>query len=59
MHSIERTNPKGEPFIGICVLCNEPNLSFEDVIKDCPNPKKVTKNEAIINAIIIRNNRCH
>ena len=50
-HSIERTNPKGVPFIGVCVLCGERDLSFEDATKDCPNVRGLSPDEAVIEAI--------
>ena len=50
-HSIERTNPKGQPFEGVCVLCGERGLSFEDATKDCPNVRGLTPDEALIQAI--------
>lgn len=50
-HSIERTNPKGQPFIGVCVLCGEQGLKMTDATKDCPNVRGLSQNEALIEAI--------
>jgi hypothetical protein len=50
-HSLERTSPKGGPFIGRCVLCGKPGLKSSDALKPCPNPRGVTSNESVINAI--------
>lgn len=50
-HSLSRTSPKGGPFIGTCTLCGTPNLTFADMIGDCPNQRGLTQDEAVIEAI--------
>ncbi len=50
-HSIERTNPKGQPFIGVCRLCGEQNLKITDATKDCPNVRGLSPDEALLEAI--------
>lgn len=52
-HSIERTSPKGkgQPFIGVCVLCGEQNLSITDATKDCPNVRGLSQSEALVEAV--------
>ncbi len=50
-HSIERTNNKGEPFIGVCVLCGERELKFKDATKDCSNVRGLSYDEAVLEAI--------
>lgn len=50
-HSIERTSPKGQPFIGTCVLCGTPNLTTGDALKACPNQRGLTEDEALVQAI--------
>ena len=37
-HAIERTSPKGELFVGTCLLCGEEGLTMADVHKPCRNP---------------------
>lgn len=50
-HALERTSPKGEPFVGRCVLCGQENLTTANVTEPCPNPEGKTVVEAIIQAI--------
>jgi hypothetical protein len=50
-HSLERTAPKGGPFIGRCVLCGQPNLPMSAAQEWCPNPINGTQDDALINAI--------
>ncbi len=52
-HSIERTSPKGpgQKFIGTCVLCGTQNLSASDALKECPNQRGLTQDEALVEAI--------
>lgn len=52
-HSLRRTSPKGpgQSFIGTCVLCGTPNLKAADAMKECPNQRGVTNDEALIDAI--------
>lgn len=50
-HNIERTSPKGGPFVGTCVLCGTPNLKMEDAMEDCPNQRGMTEEESILEAI--------
>jgi hypothetical protein len=52
-HSLERTSPTGpgQEFIGTCRLCGTPNLPMSAVFEDCPNPRGLTEDEALIEAI--------
>lgn len=34
-HGLERTSPKGGPFIGRCVYCGKENLSLKAVSEHC------------------------
>jgi len=34
-HALKRINPKGEPFIGRCILCGRSGFTAEDAHKDC------------------------
>ena len=51
MHSMERTSPKGERFVGVCVLCGEKGLTTADMSGVCSNPEGVTEDEAVLSAI--------
>lgn len=50
---INRTSPKGQPFIGTCAACGKKGLTFENISKDddCPNQRDMTFEEALIEAI--------
>jgi hypothetical protein len=50
-HSLERTSPKGQDFVGICTLCGTPNLTFKNMQDDCPNQRGLTQEEAVLEAI--------
>ncbi len=50
-HSVERTSPLGERFIGRCVLCGEDRLTMGGALKPCPNPRGVTADDAVLTAI--------
>ena len=34
-HALKRINPKGEPFIGQCVICGRSGFAAEDALKEC------------------------
>lgn len=51
-HSIERTSPKGGPFIGVCRLCGTPNLSIAASREECPNQRGLTASEVMAETII-------
>jgi hypothetical protein len=50
-HHIERTSPKGGPFVGTCLLCGATNLRPSDAHKDCPNVRGLTEAEAVLESI--------
>ena len=39
-HSLRRTSPMGEDFLGTCVYCNKQNLSFKDMNTECESAKE-------------------
>jgi hypothetical protein len=47
-HAIERTSPMGGPFIGTCRLCGTPNLRMGDALKECPNQRGLSADEALL-----------
>ena len=50
-HSLERTNPKGQAFIGTCVLCGEKGLMAEAVKDECANLRGLTSDEAVVEEV--------
>ena len=50
-HHIKRTSPKGEPFLGTCILCGQTNLKSQDALKDCPNTRDLTAEQAMVEVI--------
>jgi hypothetical protein len=50
-HVLERTNPKGEPFIGTCTLCGTKGLTAAQANEPCPNPNKISSDDALLGAI--------
>lgn len=50
-HSLERTSPKGEDFVGRCVLCGAKGLPMKAALERCENPTGVTQDGALLDAI--------
>jgi hypothetical protein len=50
-HVLVRTNPKGEAFIGTCVLCGVAGLRMEQVNEFCENVRGLTQEEALLEVI--------
>ena len=50
-HTLVRTNPKGQPFIGRCIQCGATDLPSSAALQPCPNPAGVTQDEALMNVI--------
>lgn len=50
-HSLERTSPKGELFIGVCTLCGQRDLPMKAIHEDCPNTRGLSPDEAVLEAI--------
>ena len=46
-HALERTNPKGQPFIGQCTLCGAAGLKLSQMSEHCPNPANLTQSDAL------------
>ena len=51
LHSAIRTSPKGEQFIGECLLCGKKGLTAAQVMSKCENIEGKTEGEALILAI--------
>lgn len=50
-HAINRTSPKGGPFIGTCFLCGKTGLKSEAVLEECENVRGLSQEQAILEAI--------
>lgn len=50
-HALERTSPKGQPFVGQCTKCGKEGLRLSDVHGHCVNPANITDAEALELAI--------
>ena len=51
LHLVNRTSPKGEPFIGTCSLCGQSMSLREATTTECPNQRGLTQDDALIEAI--------
>lgn len=51
-HSLNRTSPKGGPFIGTCALCGKAGLTLDDMRDECENQRGLTQDEAVVEAIL-------
>lgn len=50
-HSLERTSPKGQSFVGTCTLCGIPNLTLSDMNSECENVRGLSDAEALVEAV--------
>jgi len=50
-HAIERTSPKGGPFLGTCMRCGRKNLSMGNALEECDNPSRMSNDEALLKMI--------
>ena len=51
-HSLRRTSPKGQAFLGVCTLCGKENVTLEQMGKEeCPNVRGLSEEEAVLEAI--------
>ena len=50
-HSLRRTSPKGEKFIGTCVQCGKQGLTTGDALEPCDNLLGDTSDQALLRAI--------
>lgn len=50
-HALNRTSPKGAPFVGTCFKCGAENLPMSAVTQPCENVANLTEGEALIVAI--------
>lgn len=50
-HAINRTSPKGGPFIGTCMRCGQRGLPAKAALEPCDNPVNLTDDETVLLAI--------
>jgi hypothetical protein len=50
-HSLERTSPKGGPFVGTCRLCGKEGLTAKEANDFCTNPRRTTWEQALLQAL--------
>ena len=48
---INRTSPKGQPFVGTCAACGKTGLTWEHMKEECENVRGLSQEEAVIEAI--------
>ena len=51
LHSLRRTSAMGAAFVGVCVLCGAGGLTTDDMRLRCPNPRGVTSDQAVLDAL--------
>lgn len=49
---VNRTSPKGQPFVGTCAACGVTGLTFETMRSECENVRGMTQEQALIEAVI-------
>lgn len=50
-HVLDRTSPKGEKFQGTCRLCGATNISIYGANSECPNPRGLSPDDAMREAV--------
>jgi hypothetical protein len=48
---VNRTSPKGTPFVGTCAACGTRGLTSKTMHGECANQRRMTNKQAIIEAI--------
>ena len=50
---INRTSPKGQPFVGTCAACGRTGLTFANMKDDdCENVRGMSQEEAVLEAVV-------
>lgn len=50
---VNRTSPKGVPFIGTCAACGKAGITFECLSsEECDNVRGMTQEQAVIEAVM-------
>lgn len=50
-HSLERTSPMGESFVGRCVLCGKEGLTTASMTRECMNVARISQDDALLAAL--------
>jgi hypothetical protein len=50
-HLVDRTSPKGGPFIGTCRLCGMSGLTIGAALTECENVRGLSPSEALLEAL--------
>lgn len=50
-HSLERTSPKGTPFVGTCTKCGMADIPMSRLHEECSNPANLSDDDALLLAI--------
>jgi uncharacterized OB-fold protein len=53
-HALERTSPKGGPFISRCIRCGMTGLPMSAICEECPNTREMTADEALIESVALK-----
>jgi hypothetical protein len=48
---VNRTSPKGTPFVGTCAACGTAGLTYKTMLEDCPNQRRMTNEKALLESI--------
>ncbi len=48
---VNRTSPKGTPFIGTCAACGKAGLTFGEFNTECENPRQMNQEQALLEAL--------
>lgn len=49
---VNRTSPKGTPFVGTCAGCGKTGITFDRISsEDCENVRELTREQALMEAI--------
>lgn len=49
---VNRTSPKGTPFVGTCAACGMTGITFERLAaEECENVRQMTQEQALLEAI--------
>ena len=48
---VNRTSPYGQPFVGTCASCGKTGLTFGELTEHCDNPRGLTKEAALLEAV--------
>lgn len=51
MHTLIRTSPIGDAFVGTCTKCGLDKLSFKDMNNPCENSRGVSQGASLLEAI--------